>query len=235
MQTALSLEQACCGCHLTPICRANLKTEAHEQLKALPVKRRLVLQKNEILFSPNKPFQSLYAVEHGAIKTVQFEADGSELIRGFYFSGEILGYKAIYSGRYQSTASALCETRICVIDYKDFVTFLQSKPGHLEHLLNLISLQMNVGSYLVSTSADRKLAAFLLDLSVRLGCAPSQPEFQLPMPRQDIANYLRLTPETVSRICTRLQQQELIATEHKHVRLLRADLLRQIAEGQARI
>ena len=232
---AVSSEKNCIGCNLTPLCLPNTKTEILNYTDSLPIKRRLSLKKHDILFSPNSPFQYLYAVEQGAIKTIQLEADGSELIRGFYFSGEILGYKAIYSGRYQSTAMALCDTQICVIDYRDFLYFLQSNPDLQQHILYLISLQMNLGSYLVSTSAERKLAAFLLDLSSRLRFTTSPFEYQLPMSRQDIGNYLRLTPETVSRICTRLQQQQIIAINHKNIRLLKPDILRHIAEGHSGI
>lgn len=234
MHTIVSTEYTCnSGCDFTPYCLGNSLSD--EGTNTLPVKRRLVLQKNEVLFAPNKPFQHLYAVESGAIKTFQIEADGSELIRSFYFAGEILGYKAIYAGHFQSTGMALCETHICVIDYADFLYYLQSNPEVQQHILHLISLQMNVGSYLVNTSAERKLAAFLLDLSIRLHRSTTQHEFQLPMSRQDIGNYLRLTPETVSRICTRLQQQDVIALNHKNVRFVNPEQLKLIADGQSNV
>lgn len=231
MSTVLSPIKSCHGCHLSLFCLPHPKT--CDIAQSLPIKKRIHLQKNEVLFSPNKPFEYLFSVEQGAIKTIQFEIDGAELIRGFYFSGEILGYKAIYSGRYQSTAVALCETNICVIDYKDFLYFLQSNPELQQHILYLISLQLNVGSYLVSTSAERKFAAFLLDLSQRLRAVISSFEFELPMSRQDIANYLRLTPETISRISTRLQQKNIIVSDHKKIRILEPQTLQKIAEGQA--
>ena len=231
MQTATPHESTCCGCHFTPLCLTNTCMNSLTHNESLPIKRRLILQKNDVLFTPNSPFQFLFAIEHGAVKTVQTEADGSELIRGFYFSGEVLGYKAIYSGRYQSTAKALCDTQICVIEYRDFLYFLQSNPELQQHIMYLVSLQMNMGSYLVSTSADRKLAAFLLDLSVRLHRSATQHEFQLPMSRQDIGNYLRLTAETISRVSTRLIQNKIIAVDNKKITLLKTETLRKIADG----
>lgn len=231
MQTAAPVESTCCGCHFSPLCFANTCQNSFANSAILPIKRRIVLQKKEVLFTPNSAFQFLFAIEKGAIKTVQLETDGSELIRGFYFSGEILGYKAIYTGRYQSTAKALSETHVCVIDYRDFLYFLQSNPKLHQHIMHLISLQMNAGSYLVSTSADRKLAAFLLDLSIRLNSPSSQSEIHLPMSRQDIGNYLRLTAETISRISSRLVQNKIIAVDNKKITLLNKDALRKVADG----
>src|SRR5579885_179453 len=231
MHTPHMDDSVCCGCHLTPFCIGSEKLRANPEFDSLPVKRRFVVKKNERLIAPNSHFQYLFAIEKGSIKTVQSEADGGELIRGFYFYGEVLGYEAIYSGRYHFTAIALTETHVCMLDYHDFLYYLQSNPELQQHILYLISLQLNVGSYLVSTKADRKLACFLLDLSSRLHRAQMHPEFQLPMSRQDIGNYLRLTAETVSRTFTRLQQNNIISINNKKIGLLKIDVLRQIAEG----
>ncbi len=70
-------------------------------------------------------------------------------------------------------------------------------------------------------SAQERLATFLLDLSQRLEQRGlSAHEFQLSMARQDIANYLGLTLETVSRTLTRFQKGGLLAVNHRHIRIL---------------
>ena len=217
-QIALPAKNTCCGCFLMPFCVSSIN--ACDQSSSFPIKRRLNLQKNDVLFTPNTPFQHLFAIEQGAIKTIQLETDGSEIIRNFYFSGELLGFKAVYTGQYQSTAMAMCDTRLCVIDYRDFLYYLQSHPELQQHILYLFSLQMNAGSYLVSTLAERKLAAFLHDMSIRLNRSRETLEFDLPMKRQDIGNYLRITPETVSRILTRLQHRNIIEISHHHVKIV---------------
>lgn len=219
----------CCGCHFTPFCLGNEKLGTQSLSNSLPIKRRLILKKNEQLVLPNTHFQYLFAIEHGSIKTVQTEPDGNELIRAFYFSSEILGYEAIYTGRYHFLAKALSETHVCMLDYHDFLYYLQSNPELQQHILYLISLQLNVGSYLLSTKAERKVACFLLDVSSRLHRSNMCYEFKLPMSRQDIGNYLRLTPETISRIFTRLQQEKILAINNKHVQILALDSLKKIA------
>lgn len=221
---------SCPCCSFTPLCRGELDASIDIVQEPL-VERRLNLHRHQTLFEPNHPFQYLYVIEHGALKTYEIEADGKELVRGFYFSGEVIGYDAICSSRYHSTAVALCDTQVCEISYDKFLKMLQQKIELQKHVLYLLSLQLNMGSYLVSTSAERKLAAFLLDLASRLHASEMKLEFSLPMSRQDIGNYLRLTGETISRLCTKLQKNMIIAIERRKVNILQPEVLRKIAEG----
>lgn len=195
------------------------------------VKHQRGLKRKEALCLPKNKFQNLYVVQEGAIKTYQVEADGKELIRGFYFAGEILGYEAIYSGHYPFSAVALTETVVCEIPYEKFLEIVYSKPSLQKRTLHLISKQLNAGSYLVSTNAEQRLAAFILDLATRLHPTDPALDFTLPMSRQDIGNYLRLTAETISRIFSRLQKNAIVESNHKKIRILQPKKLKQIAEG----
>ncbi len=224
-------QSTCLGCDLTPFCFNNEKLKQKFQSNSLPVKRRFIIKKNERLFSSDSHFQYLYAIEKGSLKAVQSEPDGTEVIRGLYFAGEILAYDAIYLGYYHFSAIALTEVQVCMLDYQDFLSCLESNPELQRHILYLISSQLSMGSYLTSTKADRKLACLLLDLSLRLHRNHRRDEFELPMSRQDIANYLRLTAETVSRIFTRFQQNKMISIKNKKIKILQIDALKKIADG----
>jgi CRP/FNR family transcriptional regulator len=228
MLRPLTQSAACHCCSFTPFCL--LDENSSMNIQEPLVERRLSLHRHETLFLPDNPFEYLYTIEQGALKTYEIEPSGKELIRGFYFVGEVIGCEAIYSGRYQYTATALCDTQVCEIPYNKFLKMLHAKKELQKHILYLLSSQLNMGSYLVSSSAERRLAAFLLDLSTRLH-ASHVLQFSLPMSRQDIGNYLRLTGETISRICTRLQKNKIIAIDCKKVHLLQLDTLKKIAEG----
>jgi CRP/FNR family transcriptional regulator, anaerobic regulatory protein len=219
------------GCAFSPFCLLEQEESISLKQMNLAVKRQRHLQRKEVLFLPNNKFQHLYAIQQGALKTYQVEPDGKELIRGFYFAGEILGYEAIYTGRTLFSAAALAETIICEIPYSHFLELLHSRPALQEHILHLVSQQLSVGSYLVSNSAEQRLAAFLMDLSVRLHPEEKKLEFLLPMSRQDIGNYLRLTAETISRIFSRLQHNDIIEIDHKQIRFLKPETLKRIADG----
>lgn len=189
------------------------------------------LKRKEVLHLPQNKFQNFYAIQQGALKTYQVEANGKELIRGFYFSNEILGYEAIATGHYLFSAAALTDTVICEVPYDNFLKLVHSEPSLQKHSLHLISKQLNAGSYLASTTADQRLAAFLLDLSTRLPHSKTELDFILPISREDIGNYLRLTAETISRILSRLQKTKVLVITQKRVQILNPAKLQRMADG----
>ena len=197
---------SCRTCTFAPFCVPEEENLHLARPVNLGVKSFRTLKRKEVLYLPKNRFHNLYAIQRGVLKTFQVEADGKELVRGFYFAGEILGYEAIYTGHYLFSAVALSETVICEIPYDNFLERLYSNPALQKNILHLISRQLNVGSYLVSTTAEQRLTAFLIDLSARLHPLEKKLEFLLPMSRQDIGNYLRLTAETISRVFSRLQK-----------------------------
>lgn len=194
------------------------------------VKQHYHLKKNEVLYLPQNTFRNIYAIQRGNLKTYQVDADGNELIRGFYFSGEVLGFEAIYTRHYLFSAVALSDSVICEIPYDNFLELLHLSPPLQKHILYLMSQQLNVGSYLFSITAEQRLAAFLIDLSYRLNPSEMQTRFLLPMSRQDIGNYLRLTAETISRLLSQFKENKIIAIDHKKIEFLQLEQLKLIAD-----
>ncbi|HWU69857.1 MAG TPA: helix-turn-helix domain-containing protein, partial [Pseudoxanthomonas sp.] len=79
-------------------------------------------------------------------------------------------------------------------------------------------------------SADQRMAAFIVGLSRRLAARGFSPNrFQLTMARTDIANYLRLAPETVSRVLKRFQQEGLLSVDRRELELTGRDALEKLA------
>jgi len=191
------------------------------------VKQHYHLNKNEVLCLPQNTFRNLYAIQRGVLKTFQVDREGNELIKGFYFNGEVLGFDAIYPQHYLFSAVALSETVVCEIPYNNFLQLLHSSPFLQKHILHLISQQLNTGSYLLT--AEQRLAAFLIDLSMRLHRPEMQLNFLLPMSRQDIGNYLKLTAETISRLLSQFKERGLITIDYKKIQLLQPNKLKFIA------
>jgi CRP/FNR family transcriptional regulator len=222
---------ACLGCHFVPFCATECKPKPETKQINFSVKRLLQLKRKEVLCLPQHKFQNFYAIQKGALKTYQMEATGKELIRGFYFAGEILGYEAIATGHYLFSAIALTDTLICEIPYDNFLKQVHSDPSLQKHSLHLISQQLNAGSYLASTTAEQRLAAFLIDLSRRLHPTEGPTVFNLPLSRQDIGSYLRLTAETISRLLSKLQKIKVLVINQKRLHILEPEKLQLIAEG----
>lgn len=194
------------------------------------VKQHFQLQKNEVLFLPQNTFRNLYAIQQGNLKTYHIDADGNELIKGFYFTGEVLGFETIYSGHYLLSAVALSTTVVCEIPYDNFIELLQLNNGLQKHTLYLMSQQLNAGFYLSAITAEQRVAAFLIDLTNRLPQLDEQLSYILPMSRQDIGNYLKLTAETISRILSQFKKNKIIMIDNKKIQILNSNQLKLIAD-----
>lgn len=221
----------CTACTFSSFCVPEEKTPSSTKNKNLVVRHRQQLKRKEAICAPHNKFQNLYVVQQGALKTYHVEADGKELIHGFYFAGEVFGYEAIHTGYYPFSAAAILGSVICQVPYQEFLETLDSKPEFQKEILSLMSQQLNRGSYLASTTAKQRLAAFLIDLSRRLHRPHIYSEFLLPMSHQDMGNYLKLTPETISRLLSQFQKNGIIQVDHKKISFLQLDKLKQIADG----
>ncbi|HSW71019.1 MAG TPA: Crp/Fnr family transcriptional regulator [Gammaproteobacteria bacterium] len=191
----------------------------------LPLKRR------EVLALPKNKFQHFYAVKQGALKAYQIEANGKEVIRSFYFRGEILGYEAIAKGYYPFTVCALTDTLLYEIPYEHFLKLIHEQPALQHHCLYLISKQLNHGSYLSASTAEQRLAAFLIELASRLHPLERALAFSLPLSQQDMGSYLRLAAETISRLFSKLQKNKILTFAQKKVCILESEKLQALAEG----
>lgn len=218
----------CSHCNFTPFCQTDAEPEnhAHCSLNSLVTNSR-TLARNEMLCTRNNKFQSLFAIKSGAVKAYQVDSNGKEHIKAFYFAGEVLGYRAIHTGFYLSSVAALTETVVCEVPYESLLELLKVKPELNQSILALISKQLAAGSYVDASSAEQRVAAFIIDVTARIGGGKSV-SVKLPMSRMDIGNYLGLTAETVSRILMRLQDDGMLIIDGKSVQIKDAAKLRSI-------
>jgi len=183
------------------------------------------------IFRAGDAFRALYAVRNGMIKTALVDAEGREQVLGFYLPGELVGLDAIYPEHYPCDATALETTECCRFSFPAMSALAARQPKIQRHLFRLLSKELGSAALLAGDhSADERLAAFLVDLGDRYasrGLSGSQ--FRLSMARADIANYLRLAAETVSRVLGRFREQKLIAIDGRKVELLDPPRLRELA------
>jgi len=176
-------------------------------------------------------FRGLFAVRAGCFKSYVIDMDGREHVKGFHLPGELMGIEGISVGRHATNITALENGVICDLRYDELLRISAREPSLQEHLLRLFARRIaeqtrRTGDY----SADEKMAAFLLDISMRYAERGRAAELlDLFMARRDIANYLSLATETVSRVLTRFQKRDLILVNRKRVKLLRIERLREIA------
>ena len=187
-----------------------------------------ILKKNEVLHHAGDKFVSLYAIREGALKSRVSDIQGFERIKYFYLKDEIYGFEAIYHSYYPYEARALCTTTVCELPYAYFLQLIQQKPLLLAQSLQFMSQQIANASYPQHHCAQQKVAAFLIDIARRLHKKQHE-TMSIPMVHQDIAHYLSLTAETVSRILSHLKKEKIISITKKRVQFLNLVKLQEIA------
>lgn len=188
-----------------------------------------------VLFYEGDEAGSLFEVVRGVIRLCRLLPDGRRSITGFAFPGSILGLSV--GGNYAYTAEAItpCEIRRCT---RGAVTRLLDTRSDFRHrLLSIVSDELCAAQdqmvLLGRKSAPERIVSFLLWIAGKSqGDDGDGKRIDLPMSRTDIADYLGLTTETVSRELTKLKQAGLIAMPTpQHIELLRREALDEIAEN----
>ncbi|MBT5230405.1 MAG: fumarate/nitrate reduction transcriptional regulator Fnr [Methylococcales bacterium] len=232
--TQFTQKRDCSLCNLSEICLPEGLTPDEMGTLDSIIKRRKPKQKGEFIFRDGDTFTSLYAVRSGSVKTFATGNDGSTMVTGFHLSGEILGLEGINCKQHVGNAKALETTSICEIPFNQLSALGQDIPKLQQQvfrvLSNEIGQEQQVMLLLGKKSSEERIASFLLRLASRYhtrGFAAK--EFNLSMSRSDIANYLGLAVETVSRIFTRLTKQGIVNINRKLVMINDESALRDIA------
>jgi CRP/FNR family transcriptional regulator len=225
------LKKVCSTCSLVELCLPmGLDRNDVQQLENV-VSQSSPLHAGEHLYRRNDSFSALYAVRSGYLKTYIVDESGREQVLGFYLPGELVGLDAIYPGKHQCNAVALDTATVCELPYEKLSDLAEHLPSLQKQMFRLLSKDISSSHALSGDfTAEERLAAFLLSLSSRLKLRGySATHFILAMPRRDIANYLRLATETVSRVFKRFQQEGLIAVDRRDIRLLDVERLDAIS------
>jgi len=230
------MKTLCSTCSLRELCLpVGLRPDEFEQLDTV-IKQSHRLKKGEFLFRSGESFHSLYAIRTGFFKTTVASQDGRDQVTGFFMSGELIGMDGICTHSHSCDAVALEDSEVCELPFGHMEALSKEIPSIQTHFFRLMSREIvrdqGVMLLLGNMRAEERIAAFLLNLSQRLhhrGFAAN--DFILRMSREEIGSYLGLKLETVSRTLSRFHQEGLILVEHKHIRLLKPELLNQMVSG----
>jgi CRP/FNR family transcriptional regulator, anaerobic regulatory protein len=219
---------SCRVCDLQPVCLPwDMEPEERRLLDRI-VEHPRPLQKGEYLYRAGDALQGIYALRSGIFKSLQADGAGNRRILGFGLPGELLGVDGVYSQRHTSDAVALMESAVCVLPYQQLAALLGSSERLRELILRLAS--MGNAPSMREGSAERRVANFLLDLTLRCeahGNAPTHSAF--PIPDSDIAAHLQLDIREVTRIFAHFQGEGLIARDKGNLGVRDAQSLGRIA------
>jgi len=184
------------------------------------IQRKKPLHKADILFEAGQPQRSLYAIRTGSFKTFTLTEQGEQQITGFHLPGDIVGFDALSNHQHPSYAEALETAMVCEIPLPNLETLLDQLPRLRQQMMRLMSEDIQADQQMMlllnRKTAEQKLATFLSQLAQRYASRGfSANEFRLTMTRSDIGNYLGLTVETISRLLSKLDKEQLIQVNGK--------------------
>ena len=197
-----------------------------------------VLHRGEQLFHAGARAEACYRIRTGCIRLSVIGADAGEQVMGFFGPGEWVGIDAMQACHHASDAVALDTTAVCVAHTSALKQLSTHSPKRLCRLMVALGQRLHeqeaLHLSLAHDGALQRMANFLLNLSARRRAALlDQDEIALPMSRGDIASYLALAVETVSRLLTSMQRRGIIELSRHHVRIVDRDALLQLSYARA--
>lgn len=185
------------------------------------IKPRGPVEEGEHLFRIGDPLRVLYAVRGGFFKTYVVEQSGREQVLGFHLPGELIGLDAIWPQKHQCNAVALNTASVCELPFAQITDLSRQLPGLQHSMLRLLSKELALSHSLAGDfTAEERIAGFLMSLSSRMKLRGySETQLTLAMSRRDLANYLRLATETVSRVFSRFEKDKLLSVDRREVTL----------------
>lgn len=179
-------------------------------------KFELVYKQDEFIYKKDDHATSLYVIQSGAIKLEKEIEDGSNHVSGFYFTGDIIGLESLGLEQYGYNAIALKETWVCEIRTNKLATLGESSLAVLQKINTLLSQRLReTDEHLYSTRhlyTEQRLLCFLNALCKK-NLEPidgSSTLFHLPMSKSDIANYLGMRAESLSRAFRQFENLEIV-------------------------
>lgn len=219
------LKVSCSQCNLRELCFPHGMNDEELANMESVVDQPTPLHKNDLLYRDGDNASAIYAVRSGCIKTMTESANGEEQIVGFHLAGEILGLDGFVDNIHTCNAQALETSSVCELPLDKLEALCHSLPGLQKQMRRIMGKEVSADHKLLlllgKMTAEERLASFLLSLSTRMEERKwKKNELKLAMPRQDIANYLGMAVETVSRLFAAFQSDKIIEVDRRHITIL---------------
>jgi CRP-like cAMP-binding protein len=200
---AANFKHPTAGLRHAPLAAKAPQADAIELMGAL-----MPFARNSEIYGENEPADYLYKVVSGTVRTYKVLVDGRRQIGGFHLPGDMFGFES--GDEHTFSAEAITDCKILVIRRSAVITLAAQDNDIAQQMWALTARELQrVQDHIMVLikSARERVAGFLLEMAER---AAGGGAVELPMSRQDIADYLGLTIETVSRMLTQLEKTAAI-------------------------
>jgi CRP/FNR family transcriptional regulator len=219
------LRHGCATCGLHDVCLpAGIDGEALARMDRLTRDRR-TLSRGETLFRQGQPFHALYVLRSGATRSTIADADGAQQVLGFGVAGDILGVDGLLDDTHRSESVALERSTVCEVPFARMEAVFAEVPSLHRRMLRVLGSEVTAGqAHLIAmgrSSAMDRVTLFVGGLLARQRRLSRQSDcLRLPMSRADIASYLGLAVETVSRTLGRMEEAGWLIASGRTLRIL---------------
>lgn len=187
-----------------------------------------------LVYRDRSAFDHLYLVHSGALKSWTSNVNGEMQILGFHFPGEMVGLDGIASGSHQCNLESLGHSELCRIPYARLGILARELPGLQRRIALMMGREFLLDHEHIAMMSARpaieRLALFIQTLARRTGQTVKHPQaIVLEMTRWELANFLALATETVSRLLAELQKRKIIRVDRRRLQIVDMQRLIEIS------
>lgn len=191
-------------------------------------------RKGLTLFSEGSKAEGFYIIIAGKVKVYKVSLEGKEQILHIFTGGEFFGEVPVFAGgHFPAHAETLEASRILFFPRDSFIELLRSEPSLALNMLGILCQRLRLFTHLIEDLSLKevpgRLAAYFLYLSNR---SKNSDTFDLDITKAQLASFLGTIPETLSRILSRMSQQQFIQMQGRKIRLLDRQALENLAAGE---
>ena len=166
-------------------------------------------ERNAEIYGEGEPSEYVYKVLSGCVRAYRVLSDGRRQVIGFYLPGDVFGLDL--GGQHSVSTEAVANSKVLFVRQTALLKVAERNADLTREIFTVVSSEIKRGydhTLVLIRGAHERVAGFLLEMARRL---PRGEAFELPMTRQDIADYLGLTIETVSRTISLFEETGKIA------------------------
>lgn len=189
-------------------------------------KFELIHKKDQFIYKMDDPVTSLYIIQSGAVKLEKKVEGGVNHVSGFYFAGEMIGLESVGHEQYQYNAIALKDTWVCEIRLHKLTSLGKSAVAIQKRIGTLLGWKLcEMDKHLYNTRylhIEQRLLSFLKGVCTKklTQIDDDLDLYELPIKKEDIANYLGMRPESVSRALQKLEGQGFVKNRFSRKRII---------------
>lgn len=210
----------CCGNCKRGLCTKEISIfsslDSSELIEIIEKMNHKRVNKNDVVFLEGEKAKTLYFLNVGKIKIYKYTKDGKEQILHILSEGDFFGeLNLLKESKYRFNAKAIEESKICTLSKENFKEILLYKPEIAIKILEIMGERLsaleNLAQNLATNDIDARIAFLLKNLCDKYGeISNNDIIINLPLTREDMANYVGVTRETISRKLKKFEEENII-------------------------